>query len=99
FSKLYLNGLQSIGIQISVANNSVENGDAEQQNSMLKNHFIPTINPYPVMNIDQKKRRMLGCYTRQSKQTKLGWLSTVEFEQKWHGKENRPIIKLHDFEN
>lgn len=98
FSKLYLNGLQSIGIQISVANNCLENGYAEQQNSMLKNHFIPTINPYPGMNINQEKRRILGFYNRQRKQPKLGWLSPVEFEQKWHGKENRPIIKLHDFE-
>lgn len=97
FSNLYLGGLQPIGVQVSVANNCLENGYSEQQNSMLKNHFIPTINYYPGMNISLEIKRISDFYNRERKQPKLGWLSPVAFEQKWHKKEGRPKIKLHDF--
>lgn len=98
FSKLYLTGFQSLGIQISVANNCLQNGYFGQQNCLFKNHLIPTINYYPGMNITHEIKRITGFYNYDRKQPKLVWLSPIEFEQKWHKKDGRPKIELHDFD-
>lgn len=99
FSRRYLGAIKAAKARISVAQNCLENGYAEQQNSMTKNHFIPTINYYPGMNVQQEMKRIMTFYNFERKQEKLGWLSPVAFEQKWHKQPGRPKIKLHDFEN
>ena len=98
FSRVYQAALQRVGVQISVAKNCLQNGYAEQQNNMIKNHFIPTINYYPGMDIAREIIRIAKVYNYERKQEKLGWLSPVEFENKWHNRDNRPKIKLHAFD-
>lgn len=98
FSKLYLNTIQLYGIRLSVAENCLENGYAEQQNSMIKNHFISTLKNYQGKKLKNDIERIKYFYNHERKQQRLGWLSPVEFEQKWHQNPNRPRIKLYDFE-
>lgn len=98
FSKVYIGALDVYKVKISVANNCLENGYAEQQNSMIKNHFIPTINYYPNMDIQGELKRIKNFYNNDRKQEKLGWLSPVEYEKKWYTDDNRPLIKLYQFE-
>lgn len=98
FSKVYIGALEEYRVKISVANNCLENGYAEQQNSMIKNHFIPTINYYPSMDIQGELKRIKNFYNNDRKQEKLGWLSPVEYEKKWFTEVKRPKIKLYEFD-
>lgn len=98
FSKVYIGLLNLHKVIISVANNCLENGYAEQQNSMIKNHFIPTIAYYPQMDIQGEMQRIKDYYNQDRKQAKLGWLSPADYEKKWQGKEGRPQIKLYEFD-
>jgi len=82
FSKLYLADIGRLKFRISVANNCLENGYAEQRNSCLKHHLIPTMKLSNNMQSLQKElNRVIEFYNHQRKQECLNWLSPVEFEK------------------
>lgn len=98
FSKHYLHAIKSHNICISVAGNCLENGYAEQQNYMLKHHFLPTLKDCEVQDLSKEIDRIKHEYNYERKQEKLGWMIPVEIEQRWCIKADRPTIKLYDFE-
>lgn len=83
FSKLYLADMKTLKFQISVAKNCLENGYAEQRNSCLKHHLIPTMKLSNNMQSLQKElERAIKFYNHERKQECLNWLSPVDFEKK-----------------
>jgi putative transposase len=81
FSRDYLKVLKEIGIQVSVAQNCLENGYAEQRNGLIKYHLIPTIKATRVGDLAKEIDRIIDFYNSERKQNCLGWRSPVEFEQ------------------
>jgi transposase InsO family protein len=81
FSRDYLRVLKELGIQVSVAQNCLENGYAEQRNGLIKYHLIPTIKTTRVGDLAKEIDRIIDFYNSERKQDCLGWRSPVEFEQ------------------
>lgn len=98
FSNLYLSVLKKNQIQISVADNCLDNGFAEQRNGLLKHHFIPIMADLKPERLKKKMGEILYFYNQERKQERLGWLSPAEFEQKWTNSTNAPKMKLYDRE-
>lgn len=81
FSSDYLKAMNKSKLQISRAENCLENGYAEQRNGLIKNHLIPLITNRKV-NITNELGRLISIYNNERKQEALGWLSPVEYENK-----------------
>ena len=99
FSDLYLGVLLEKEIQVSVADNCLENGFAEQRNGLIKNHFLPTVQDANPRYLPKKMDEILYIYNNERKQEALGWLSPSEFEEKWTNHTNPPKMTLYDREN
>jgi len=98
FSNLYLDLVMSNKMQISVASSCLENGYAEQRNGLLKKHFLPLITGRDEKLFQQGIEHIVSLYNNR-KQESLGWLSPLEFEEKWKGVdiELRPVKQLYNF--
>lgn len=81
FSRDYMAVLNERGIQISVGQNCLENGYAEQRNGLIKHYLIPTINTTSATYLTKEIDRIIDFYNHERKQESLGWRSPVEFEQ------------------
>jgi len=99
FSNLYLNVLLDNEIQVSVADNCLENGFAEQRNGLIKNHFLPTVQDGNPRDLPKKMDEILYIYNNERKQEALGWLSPSEFEEEWTNHQNPPKMTIYDREN
>lgn len=98
FSTLYLKGLNDLGAGISCAKNCLMNGYAEQRNGLIKHHLIPTVTASDITELKGEIERIIRFYNHERKQEGLGWLSPVEFERKISGMAEKPVRKLHDFD-
>ncbi len=99
FSNLFVDSLGSLHIRISVAQNCLENGFAEQRNGLLKKHFLPLANDFSLAGLRKHVEQSINFYNQERKQEKLGWLSPVEFEQHVEGLKKKPGMKLFDPDN
>lgn len=99
FSRLYLRSLNENGVCISVAKNCLDNAHAEQRNGFIKHHLIPTLKVTEGNKLDKEIEKMFYFYNSERKQEALGWLSPVEFEEKWQNKSIRPVLRIHDRRN
>jgi len=97
FSKAYqLIIKETLDARISVAENCLANAYAEQRNSILKHHLIPTINLSKITKIEKEIKRIIYNYNHKRKQKALGWLTPVEFELKLKQENFNPKLVLHD---
>lgn len=99
FSELYLTQLNDLAIRISVAQNCLQNGFAEQRNGLIKHHLIPTTGIQGLDSFQAQMQEIDYFYNYERKQQALGWRSPVEFENYIQSlaPEQRPIKTLHDF--
>ena len=99
FSERYLRQLNAQDIQISVAQNCLQNGFAEQRNGLIKHHLIPCRQMQELQAFQQQLLEMDYFYNYQRKQQGLGWRTPVEYEQYIADLEpdKRPVKTLHDF--
>ncbi len=96
FSNLYLGTMQERKLRISVAENCLDNGFAEQRNGLIKHHFMPTVRDLRPERLHKEIEEMLYFYNYNRKQEALGWLSPVQFEQQWVGHSAPPQMTLYD---
>ena len=101
FSKTYLMTLAAHKIQVSVAGNCLQNGYAEQRNGLIKHHLIPTKETRNLSEFKDAMQEIIYFYNNERKQEGLGWQTPVEFEKHVGSlrQEDRPKMKLYDFEN
>ena len=99
FAKLYLNWMLANHIRPSVAQNCLQNGHAEQKNSLLKHHLIPTAEFQDLNQFQMEIKRIITFYNEVRKQKALGWRSPLEYETYIESlqPEQRPIKTLYDF--
>lgn len=100
FSKEYLTDLERCHIKISVAQNCLENGYAEQLNGLIKHHLIPCKQIRGLEQFQAAIDEITYFYNHERKQENLGWRTPVEFESYIQAiqREDRPDVKLFDFE-
>jgi len=96
FSKPYMGSVMQSEIKISVAKNCLDNGHAEQRNGLIKHHLIPTINFKKTKQLRHEIEKTIYFYNYERKQEALGWLSPVEYEEKWLNKGSRPVLIMQD---
>lgn len=96
FAKVYLQILNPLKMTISVAQNCLENGYAEQKNGFIKNHLIPTMNLQNPSKIETEMVRAIRNYNHNRKQENLGWKSPVKFEHMLKQGDYNPKIRLHN---
>lgn len=96
FSKLYIKASTKIGLRISVAQNCLDNGHAEQRNGLIKHHLLPTLNLTNPNRLIKEFDKLIYFYNNERKQEALGWTTPVEFEQKWSGKGSEQVLILYD---
>lgn len=94
FSKVYLNLLNDLGMQISRAENCLENGHAEQKNGFIKHHLLPNVKGKTLISVQRQVAKLIDYYNNHRKQEGLGWLSPKAFEEGLI----RRNLKLHNFE-
>lgn len=99
FSELYLAQLNGHAIRISVAQDCLQNGFAEQRNGLIKHHLIPTRQTQGLESFQAQLLEIDYFYNHQRKQQGLGWRTPVEFEAYIQGLQpgKRPVKTLHDF--
>ena len=81
FSSIYMKMLASWGLISSVAGNALENGFAEQRNSFLKHHLLPTIKSGNADFLQAELMKKMQFYNYERKQKTLGWRTPAEFEK------------------
>ena len=81
FSHLYLTAIHTLKIKVSVAENCLENGYAEQRNGLIKHHLLPTIDLSKGKSLFKEMARIIHSYNYHRKQEKLNWLSPARYEQ------------------
>jgi len=80
FSDLYLSRLQSLNVRMSVAQNCLQNGYAEQRNGLLKHHLFS----YGYSDLESFRaelRTIEMFYNYERKQQGLGWRTPVAYEE------------------
>ncbi len=99
FSEKYMAVINRWGLKTSVAGNALENGFAEQRNSFLKHHILPTIKSGSIKWLKAELKRSLQFYNYERKQKTLGWRTPAEFEKLMMSlpKEERLQKKLYKF--
>jgi len=99
FSDLYQKQLNDHFILISVAQNCLENGFAEQRNGLFKHHLIPTMSIRYLKGFQAGLKGIDYFYNYQRKQQGLGWRTPVEYEHYIErlDQADRPVKILHDF--
>jgi len=72
FPDLYMKKTESLKMIISVANNCLQNGYAEQRNGMIKEHFLPLIRGRNEKEFNKGLQEIKMEYNYNRKQEKLG---------------------------
>lgn len=101
YSRLYLKELTDNEARPSVAQNCLQNGYAEQKNSLLKNHLIPTVDTQNLKQLQMELLRIIAFYNQERKQEALGWRTPVAYEAYIESlaADQRPVKTLHDFQD
>lgn len=97
FSATYLRALTELKVQISVAENCLQNGYAEQRNGFIKYHLLPTVEFKKGVNLCKEIERILNFYNLERKQAALKWKSPNEYEQLISALTTTPKLVLYDW--
>lgn len=99
FSERYLSQLHDLAIRISVAQNCLQNGFAEQRNGLIKHHLIPNTQLPGLEAFQAQIQQIDYFYNHVRKQQALGWRSPVAFEAYIQSlvPAQRPVKTLYDF--
>lgn len=81
FSAKYLKLLANHGIRISVAQDCLENGYAEQRNFFIKEHLIPCKRIQNLKELKHAVEEIKYFYNHERKQAELGWRTPQEYDQ------------------
>lgn len=98
-SKAYKSLLQSCNMKMSIAENCLENGMAEQLNFILKSGYLEGENLKNEQNLNHCLQRIKKLLNEERPVAALGYKTPIEFEN-WLTtikKEERPKQKLYDF--
>lgn len=100
FSDLYLIRLQPLKVRMSVAQDCLQNGYAEQRNGLLKHHLF-SYGYSDLKSFRAELKAVERFYNYQRKQEKLGWRTPVAYEQYLDSisPNQRPSLYLHRFDN
>lgn len=98
FSRFYLGKLTELNLQVSRAENCMQNGYAEQINGLVKNHLIPNIRGKTTAAIRRELSRLIHLYNHERKQERLQWKSPAEYEQYLMTRNNDCPLKLYTFD-
>lgn len=95
----YLEILRNVGMQISRANNCLENGSSENLNNIIKNMYLAPWNITTFKELQQACKELIYINNEQRAIEQLGNLSVVQFEQliKEIPINERPIKTMYDF--
>lgn len=100
FSDLYLDRLQPLKVRMSVAQDCLQNGYAEQRNGLLKHHLF-SYGYSDLKSFQAELKTVKRFYNYQRRQEKLGWRTPVAYEQYLDSisPNQRPSLYLHRFDN
>jgi putative transposase len=97
FSNRYMDLLNFAKMRISVSGNCLDNGYAEQRNSMIKHHFLPLKRGRNEIEFNKGLVEIQYEYNTNRKQNKLGWRSPVEFERDIREQEIRTEMQIFNY--
>lgn len=95
-SRAYKNVLQKHQLKMSIAENCLQNGMAEQLNGIIKNDYIDT-NIKSVKDLNKQLEKIKRLINEEKPVKELGYKTPVEFEQWLEHRVNAPKLKLYDF--
>lgn len=95
-SNIYKKTLNSNKLKMSIAENCLQNGMAEQLNGIIKNDYIDT-NIKNVKDLNKQLREIKRLLNEEKPVKELGYKTPVEFEQWLEHQVNAPKLKLYDF--
>lgn len=95
-STAYKNKLNKYQIKMSIAENCLQNGMAEQLNGVLKNDYIIK-DIKNVKDLNKQLAEIKRLINEEKPVKELNYKTPVEFEQWIKNATNRPKIKLYDF--
>jgi putative transposase len=98
-SNIYKRLLNNSKIKMSIAENCLQNGMAEQFNDIVKNYYLINENLKTVKQLNKALQKIKKLINEERPVAALGFKTPVAFEQ-WIAKlpaEQRPKIKLYDF--
>lgn len=98
FSSLFLERARLYGLQISRANNCLENGYAEQFNAYLKHHLMPLVKSKSIEKMKKEIGRLIHHFNYERKQEELGWMSPVDYENTMGNRLYPSVLNLYEFE-
>ena len=95
-SRGYKELLSKFEIEISVAENSLQNGYAERINSTIKNDYLVFHSTEDLKTLRKKLKHCVWLYNHERPHSSLNYLIPVAFEQSCQEKKQQPMI-LYDF--
>ena len=95
-SNIYKNILKINGLQMSIAENCLQNGMAEQLNGIIKNGYLET-DIKNVNDLNQKLKKIKRLLNQERPVKALGYKTPVEFEEWLKEQEKPPELGLYDF--
>lgn len=100
FADLYLDRLQALKVRMSVAQDCLQNGYAEQRNGLLKHHLF-CYGYSDLKGFRAELKAIERFYNYERKQQKLGWRTPVAYEQYLDSipQEQARSLCLHRFDN
>jgi len=100
FSDLYLDRLQPLKVRMSVAQNCLQNGYAEQRNGLMKHHLF-SYGYSDLKSFRAQLKSVENFYNYQRKQERLGWRTPVAYEQYLDSipQKQHPALVLYRFDD
>lgn len=98
-SGIYKTLLKSYKMKMSIAQNCLQNGMAEQFNDIVKNHYLINENVKTVGQLNKALHKIKKIINEQRPVAALGYKTPVAYEQ-WIAtltEQQRPMVKLYDF--
>lgn len=97
-SKIYKRALKSKNIFMSIAENCLQNGMAEQLNGVIKNDYLNK-EFKNVRDLNRQLREIVRLINHERPVKELGYKTPCEFEKWLEVSKKYPEIKLYDFTN
>jgi hypothetical protein len=95
----YLEMLAKGNIEISMAENSLENAYAERVIGIIKNEYLIHMDIHSLDRLRHKLKEAVILYNEKRPHIELGYLSPIAYEKRIIALSNddRPVMKLYDF--
>jgi transposase InsO family protein len=97
-SEKYKKKLTSCGIQLSVAENSLQNGYAERINGTIKNDYLQFFHSEDIRQLRKHLKRCVWLYNSQRPHSSLGYLTPEAYEKSLNDKQQKEMV-LYDFKS